>query len=56
MMREREVIRTIAERLRSEGAQNLQVRYGREHGPDIEAELPTSRRLLFIEAKGDQSA
>lgn len=55
-MREREVIRKVVERLKCEGILSLQVRYGREHGPDIEARLPNSRRLLFIEAKGDVKA
>jgi hypothetical protein len=52
-MREREVVRIVAERLKSEGARHLQVRYAREPGPDIEAVLPNSHRQLFIEAKGD---
>ena len=55
-MREREVVRIIAERLKRDGVLNLHVRYDREHGADIEAELPTSRRSLFIEAKGDVKA
>lgn len=53
-MREREVVRRLAERLQAEGVLNLKVRYGQEHGPDIEAELPTSHRRLFIEAKGER--
>ena len=51
-MREREVTRVIAGRLHEEGVFNLQVRYGQERGPDIEAELPSSHRSLFIEVKG----
>jgi len=55
-MQERQVTAAIAERLKREGVLSLQVRYGREHGPDIEAQLPNSRRLLFIEAKGETKA
>jgi len=55
-MRECEVVTKVVERLKCEGVPNPQVRYGREHGPDIEAQLPSSRRLLFIEAKGDVKA
>jgi len=53
-MREREVVKRIAERLRIEGLMNLQVRYGQEQGLDIEGVLPSSRRRLYIEAKGDR--
>lgn len=54
-MREREVIRLVAERLRSEGLSDLQVRYGAQRGADIEGRLPRSRRRLFVEAKGVRS-
>ncbi len=54
-MREREVIRTVAERLRAEGLMDLKVRYGSEPGPDIEGTLPRSRRHLFVEAKGERA-
>jgi hypothetical protein len=53
-MREREVVKRLAERLRIEGVMSLQVRYGQEQGPDIEGILPTCRRHLYIEAKGDR--
>lgn len=52
-MREREVIRRVAERLKSEGVLNLEVRYGQQRDPDIEARLPYTHRLLFVEAKGE---
>jgi hypothetical protein len=55
-MQERQVTAAIAEKLKREGVLSLQVRYGREHGPDIEAQLPNFRRLLFIEAKGETKA
>ena len=55
-MQERLVTEAIAKRLKCEGVLSLQVRCGREHGPDIEAQLPSSRRRLFIEAKGDVKA
>ncbi len=54
-MREREVTRTVAERLWQDGLLNLTVRYQSEPGPDIEGILPGSRRRLFIEAKGERS-
>ncbi len=47
------MLRAVAERLRSEGLYPRQVRLSRETGPDIEARLPTGRRLL-LEAKGDR--
>ncbi len=53
-MQERDVTRTLAERLRREGLLNLTVRYGSEPGPDIEGWLPRSRRRLFVEAKGER--
>ena len=53
-MREREVTRRIAERLKAEGVLNMTVRYQQEHGPDIEAELPDTRKKLYIEAKGER--
>jgi hypothetical protein len=53
-MREREVVKRIAERLRVEGVMILQVRYGQEQGPDIEGILPTCQRHLYIEAKGER--
>jgi hypothetical protein len=55
-MRERHVIKLVALRLQAEGVLNLQVRYAPERGPDIEAQLPQSRRLLFLEAKGETKA
>ncbi len=55
-MREREITRILAERLKLEGVLNLQVRYGKERGPDIEALLPKSRRQLLIEVKGEVKA
>jgi len=51
-MREREVTKVVAARLREEGALNLKVRYGSEGGPDIECDLPGSGRRLYVEAKG----
>lgn len=42
--------------MKAEGVLNLKVRYGQERGPDIEAQLPDSYRLLFIEAKGETAA
>lgn len=54
-MREREVVRVIAERLRSEGISDLKVRYASQRGADIEGTLPRSRRRLLIEAKGVRS-
>jgi len=53
-MREREVTRKVAERLKSDGILNLTVRYGSEPGPDIEGELPKTGRHLFVEAKGER--
>ena len=53
-MREREVKQQLAEQLRKEGFMNLKVRYGQEHGIDIEAQFPKSRRWLYIEAKGER--
>lgn len=50
-MREREVIRIVAERLRSDGLAGMSVRY-QGPGPDIEGVLPRSGRRLFVEAKG----
>jgi hypothetical protein len=55
-MQERLVTEAIAKRLKCEGILSLQVRCGREQGPDIEAQLHSSRRRLFIEAKGDAKA
>jgi len=54
IVREREVKERLAERLRSEGLMNLRVRYGREHGIDIEAQFPATRRWLYIEVKGER--
>lgn len=51
-MHEREVTKAVAVRLREDGAMNLKVRYGSKPGPDIECELPGSRRRLYVEAKG----
>ncbi len=53
-MREREVTKTVAERLSAEGLLNMQVRYGNQRGPDIEGVLPRSGRRLFVEAKGER--
>jgi hypothetical protein len=53
-MREREVKQRLAEQLRKEGFMNLNVRYGQEHGIDIEAQFPRSRRWLYIEVKGER--
>ncbi len=53
-MRERDVTRTIAERLHTEGLVSLRVRYGNERGPDIEGTLPRSGRTLYVEAKGER--
>ena len=55
-MQERLVTEAIAKRLKCEGVLSLQVRCGREHGPDRQAQLHNSRRRLFIEAKGDVKA
>jgi hypothetical protein len=55
-MQERLVTEAIAKRLKCEGVLSLQVRCGREHGPDREAQLHSSRRQLFIEANGDVKA
>ena len=54
VVREREVKRLLAQRLREEGFMNLKVRYGREHGIDIEAQFPETRRWLYIEVKGER--
>lgn len=51
-MRERDLLKTLAERLRQEGLGNLQVRPGNQRGADLEGILPRSHRRLFIEAKG----
>lgn len=53
-MRERDVTKTVAERLHAEGLVGLKVRYRNERGPDIEGTLPLSRRRVFIEAKGER--
>lgn len=53
-MREREIVKTVAEQLRAEGLMDLKVRYKNERGPDIEGYLPRSRRRVFIEAKGER--
>jgi hypothetical protein len=55
-VRECDVTKRVAERLKREGILSLHMRPGHEHGPDIEAQLPASRRLLFIEAKGNLKA
>jgi hypothetical protein len=54
-MREREVTEVVAVRLRKDGAMNLTVRTGYKTGPDIECELPHSRRKLYVEAKGSRA-
>ena len=54
-MREREVTRTVPQRLRAEGLVGLKLRYKNDRGPDIEGDLPRSRRKLFIEAKGERA-
>lgn len=54
IVRERELKERLAERLRSEGFMNLRVRYGREHGIDIEAQFPATQRWLYIEVKGER--
>lgn len=51
-MKERELIKILAERLQSEGLNDLHVRPGNQRGADLEGVLPRSRRRLFIEAKG----
>lgn len=54
-MRERDLVKVLAERLRQEGLIDLKVRSGSQRGADIEGILPGSRRRLFIEAKGVRS-
>ncbi len=52
-MREREIVQILAKRLAEEGV-SMTVRYGPVRGPDIEGQLPRSRRRFFIEAKGER--
>jgi len=54
-MQEREVTRTVPQRLRAEGLVGLKACCKNERGPDIEGYLPRSRRKLFIEAKGERA-
>lgn len=51
-MRERDLLHSVAERLRREGLSDLQVRPGNQRGADLEGILPHSHRRLFIEVKG----
>jgi len=51
-VREAEVVRVLAHRLKLEGAYPT-VRPGSERGPDIEAPLPSGRRVV-VEAKGQR--
>ncbi len=50
-MRERELLRIVAERLKAEGLADMQVRYSGP-GVDLQGTLPRSRRTLYLEAKG----
>lgn len=54
-MRERDLVKILAERLRQEGLVDLKMRAGHQRGSDIEGKLPESGRRLFIEAKGERS-
>lgn len=51
-MKERDLLQTLAARLRQEGLRDLHERPGNQRGADIEGILPHTNRRLFIEAKG----
>lgn len=46
----------IEEKLREEGFMGIVVRYSQEHGSDVEASFPGSRRRLVMEVKGETEA
>ena len=48
--------RIIEQKLKEEGFTGIAVRYGQEHGSDVEAFFPGSRRRLLMEVKGETEA
>jgi len=52
-VKEDEIKRLLEEKLRREGFRRIEIRYGHEHGIDIEATFPNDPRHLIIEAKGE---
>ncbi len=55
-MKEDKLKQIIEQKLKEEGFTGINVRYGQEHGSDVEALFPGSRRRLLMEVKGETEA